>query len=63
MCVVLCTVYRASFCQTYAEMDAPSGEWKSIVAMVLAAFGVTGWFLMFCRKYGGHISILFLYVK
>ncbi|XP_063984342.1 cytochrome c oxidase subunit 4 isoform 1, mitochondrial-like [Diachasmimorpha longicaudata] len=31
-------LYRASFCQTFVEMDAPSGEWKAILGGV--CFGV-----------------------
>ncbi|KAJ8932679.1 hypothetical protein NQ318_020328 [Aromia moschata] len=28
-------LYRASFCQTFAEFSAPTGEWKSIVGLAL----------------------------
>jgi len=35
-------LYRASFRQTYAEFEAPTGEWKSIVGQILIAFSVTG---------------------
>ncbi|XP_011309583.1 cytochrome c oxidase subunit 4 isoform 1, mitochondrial-like [Fopius arisanus] len=34
------TLYRASFCQTFAEMDEPSSEWKSILGLTL--LGVSG---------------------
>jgi cytochrome c oxidase subunit 4 len=43
-------LYRASFCQTYAEMDAPTGEWKEIVTAVIWAFVATGWLLLFMKK-------------
>lgn len=33
-------LYRASFCQTFAEMDAPTGEWKSILAGVATGVGL-----------------------
>ncbi|XP_011299463.1 cytochrome c oxidase subunit 4 isoform 1, mitochondrial-like [Fopius arisanus] len=33
-------LYRASFCQTFAEMDAPNGEWKSITAGVTVGIGL-----------------------
>lgn len=48
-------LYRVSFAQTFAEMQANNkGEWKSVVAMIFAALGVTGWLLMYCRKYVIH---------
>merc|ERR1719228_389191 len=43
-------LYRASFCQTYAEMDAPTGEWKQIWTACIFAFVLTGWMLMFMKK-------------
>lgn len=46
------TLYRASFCQTYAEMKAPTGEWKSIIAGILLAFSATGWLLVWIKKAG-----------
>merc|ERR1712008_527124 len=37
-------LYRASYCQTFAEMNAPTGEWKMITGMILIALGVQcGW--------------------
>ncbi|XP_074646775.1 cytochrome c oxidase subunit 4 isoform 1, mitochondrial-like isoform X2 [Tubulanus polymorphus] len=44
-------LYRSSFCQTYAEMTAPTGDWKSVVAGVLFGFGVAGWFYMWMQQY------------
>jgi len=45
-------VYRASFRQTFAEMNAPTGEWRSILAGVLFAISLSGWMLMYVRKFG-----------
>lgn len=57
----MCSVYRASFAQTFAEMEATNkGEWKSVVAMIFAALGVTGWLLMYCRKYGAFSCFIFI---
>nr|ALS04677.1 cytochrome c oxidase polypeptide IV [Pseudodiaptomus poplesia] len=38
-------LYRASFCQTLVEVEAPTGEWKSIagIAMFLVSMGVWGY--------------------
>jgi len=32
-------LYRHSFCQTYAEIDAPTGEWKLAAAFVIFSLG------------------------
>lgn len=45
------TLYRASFCQTFAELKAPTGEWKAIVAATIAGIAVTGWLLIWIKKY------------
>merc|ERR1712059_84381 len=33
-------LYRASFCQTIVEIDAPTGEWKNVLAGILSAISV-----------------------
>ena len=48
-------VYRASFCQTYSEMKAPTGEWKSIMAAVFTALAATGWIIIYMKKFGIHL--------
>jgi cytochrome c oxidase subunit 4 len=40
------TLYRASFQQTFAEFQAPTGEWKAVIGMIFIAFSITG--LSFC---------------
>jgi len=45
-------VYRASFRQTFAEMNAHTGEWKSIAAGVLFGMTMAGWMILFVRKFG-----------
>ncbi|XP_012266395.2 cytochrome c oxidase subunit 4 isoform 1, mitochondrial-like [Athalia rosae] len=44
-------LYRASFCQTFAEMNAPTGEWKGVVGW--GFFGVTLaiWIYIYMRKF------------
>jgi len=41
-------LYRASFCQTLAECEAPTGEWKSIIGITLTgiAVGLLGYLWM-----------------
>lgn len=44
-------LYRASFCQTFAEMKAPTGEWKAVTAVCLLAFSVTAWMMVFMKTF------------
>ncbi|KAJ8923874.1 hypothetical protein NQ315_006650 [Exocentrus adspersus] len=36
-------LYRASFCQTFAEFKAPTGEWKSVIGLGLVFISVAFW--------------------
>lgn len=44
-------LYRASFRQTYAEINAPTGEWKSIASMVLLGLTLSTWIVLYVRKF------------
>jgi len=44
-------LYRASFCRTYAELGAPTGEWKSVVAGVLAGLTLAAWMFLLIKKF------------
>lgn len=39
-------LYRASFCQTFAEMKAPTGEWKSVIGLSLIFISLSVWVYM-----------------
>ncbi|XP_041972389.1 cytochrome c oxidase subunit 4 isoform 1, mitochondrial-like [Aricia agestis] len=39
-------LYRASFCQTFAEFQAPTGEWKGALGWALMAASLSFWFFM-----------------
>uniref|UniRef100_A0A1B6F1K2 Cytochrome c oxidase subunit 4 n=1 Tax=Cuerna arida TaxID=1464854 RepID=A0A1B6F1K2_9HEMI len=39
-------LYRASFCQTFVEMDAPTGEWKTVTGCTLFFISVALWVFM-----------------
>lgn len=45
-------LYRHSFCQTFAEFEAPTGEWKLCVAGGLIAASLAIWFAIWMRLYG-----------
>ncbi|NP_001073120.1 cytochrome c oxidase subunit 4 isoform 1, mitochondrial-like [Bombyx mandarina] len=40
------TLYRASFCQTFAEFQAPTGEWKGVVGWALVLSSLAAWIYM-----------------
>jgi cytochrome c oxidase subunit 4 len=44
-------LYRYSFRQTYSEFEAPTGEWKNVLAILFGLVTVTGWFMLFMRRY------------
>uniref|UniRef100_A0A4D5R9A3 Cytochrome c oxidase subunit 4 n=1 Tax=Scolopendra viridis TaxID=118503 RepID=A0A4D5R9A3_SCOVI len=44
-------LYRASFCQTFAEIRAPTGEWKMIITGILIASSLAIWFYVWMMKY------------
>lgn len=44
-------LYRASFCQTFSEMKAPTGDWKVMIAGVLTAFSLSVWFYIWMKKF------------
>ncbi|CAB0005880.1 unnamed protein product [Nesidiocoris tenuis] len=39
-------LYRISFCQTLAEVTAPTGEWKLIIGSALISISVALWLYM-----------------
>ncbi|XP_008553782.1 cytochrome c oxidase subunit 4 isoform 1, mitochondrial [Microplitis demolitor] len=45
------TLYRASFCQTFAELDAPDGYWKCIIGCVLIGISLALWIFMYIKFY------------
>jgi len=44
-------LYRASFRETFAEFQAPSGEWKAIIGMILIGMSVTGLVFTLIKHY------------
>lgn len=45
-------LYRASFCQTFSEMKAPTGEWKGILGMMIFVASLTLWSYMGMKSFG-----------
>ncbi|XP_012271489.1 cytochrome c oxidase subunit 4 isoform 1, mitochondrial-like [Orussus abietinus] len=44
-------LYRASFCQTFTEFEAPTSEWKSIIGWAMFWVGVSLWLFMFVHHF------------
>ncbi|CAG9860169.1 unnamed protein product [Phyllotreta striolata] len=44
-------LYRASFCQTFAEFNAPDGEWKSVMGLSLLIISSAFWFFYFLKTF------------
>jgi len=44
-------LYRASFCQTFSEMKAGTGEWKTVLAFTLIASSLAVWVYMGMKMY------------
>jgi len=42
---------------TFAEMNAPTGEWKSVLAAVLFGLSVTGWIAIWIKLNGNVIFV------
>jgi len=45
------TLYRYSFRQTFSEINAPTGEWKTIIGSVLTAVGCALWIYAYMKKF------------
>jgi len=44
-------LYRASFRQTFAELEAPSGEWKLIIGWLGIGISLATWIMVWLKKY------------
>lgn len=50
-------VYRISFCRTFAEMQAPTGEWKTLLGTTLVFVTLGVWMMVLMKKFGVYIHI------
>jgi cytochrome c oxidase subunit 4 len=45
-------LYRSSFCQTFSEMLAPTGKWKSILGVVFGMVSCGIWMYLLIKIFG-----------
>jgi len=45
------SIYRHSFCQTFAELKAPTGEWKIVACIVITMLTASCWFYLYMRNF------------
>jgi cytochrome c oxidase subunit 4 len=45
-------LYRASFCMTFSEFTAPTGEWKSIVGLTCMFISLGLWIFVLEKLFG-----------
>lgn len=53
------TLYRASFRQTFAEIEAPTGEWKSVVGITCLGIAFSLWICVWLKHYGKQLNHYF----
>jgi len=51
-------LYRASFCQTFAEFQAPTGQWKQSIGIAMFLCSISLWFYMGMKLYGRYLIML-----
>jgi len=51
-------LYRASFCMTFSEFTAPTGEWKSIVGLVCIFISFGLWIYVLEKLFGKKAVML-----
>jgi cytochrome c oxidase subunit 4 len=51
-------LYRASFCLTFSEINAPTGEWKSIFGLVCVFISIGIWLVILEKLFGERAAML-----
>ncbi|XP_043243790.1 cytochrome c oxidase subunit 4 isoform 1, mitochondrial-like isoform X2 [Amphibalanus amphitrite] len=44
-------LYRATFCRSFAEMQAPTGEWKLVLGGTMLACSIAVWIYLFMKVF------------
>jgi cytochrome c oxidase subunit 4 len=51
-------LYRSSFCLTFSEINAPSGEWKSIIGLACVFMSIGIWLVILEKLFGKRVVML-----
>jgi cytochrome c oxidase subunit 4 len=51
-------LYRASFCLTFSEINAPTGEWKSIIGLACLFMSIGIWLVILEKLFGERAVML-----
>jgi cytochrome c oxidase subunit 4 len=51
-------LYRASFCMTFSEINAPTGEWKSIMGLACVFVSIAIWLIILEKLFGEKALLL-----
>jgi cytochrome c oxidase subunit 4 len=51
-------LYRASFCMTFSEINAPTGEWKSIIGLTCLFISLGLWIVVLEKLFGKKAVML-----
>jgi len=55
-------LYRASFGQTFAEIKAPTGEWKALIGFSLVGISIAMWMFIWMKQFGEFCKTSNLYL-
>lgn len=56
-------IYRASFRQTFSEMEAPTGEWKGVIGLSFVVVTAGIWLYLYFKVFGMCLTTQLIFVS